>query len=84
VGWDDKNDKYIATREATYGFDEKPFLPADLDDDKDVDFGDLAQFGPQWGRSICDQCGGADFTGDGRVSPLDLWELAASWLTAIE
>jgi len=68
----------------TYGFEEKPFLPADLDDDKDVDFGDLALFGPQWGRSICDQCGGADFTGDGRVSPLDLWELAASWLTTIE
>jgi hypothetical protein len=63
-----------------YGFDEKPFLPADLDDDKDVDLRDLALFGAHWGNRLCNECGGADLTGDGCVSACDLWELGESWL----
>jgi len=84
VTWDYDNERWIATREATYGFEEKPFLAADLDDDKDVDLRDLALFGAQWGNSLCNECGGGDLTGDGRVLACDLWELGESWLATIE
>jgi hypothetical protein len=67
-----------------YGFDDKPFLAADLDDDKDVDLRDLALFGVRWGDRLCNECGGADFTGDGCVLACDLWELGESWLATIE
>ncbi|MHC4740398.1 MAG: PEP/pyruvate-binding domain-containing protein [Planctomycetota bacterium] len=75
---------YEATRSATYGFDESPYLAADLDGDKDVDGRDFALFGPHWRDSVCDDCSGADLTGDGCVSPPDLWELAAEWLSVME
>ncbi len=68
----------------TYGFDDKPFLAADLDGDQDVDGTDFALFGTRWSNTVCDDCAGADLTGDGSVSPPDLWELAADWLSEIE
>lgn len=75
---------YAATRSAIYGFDEKPFLAADLDGDKDVDGRDFALFAAHWSDTVCDDCAGADVTGDGAVSPPDLRELAADWLATIE
>lgn len=69
---------------AIYGFDDKPFLAADLDDDKDVDGTDFALFATSWRDTVCDDCAAADLTGDGCVSPPDLWELAADWLATIE
>ncbi len=70
--------------EDIYRFDQNPFLGADIDGDKDVDFADLALLGHQWRQSFCDTCGGADLTGDGRVSPSDLREICDSWLATIE
>ena len=68
----------------TYGFDDEPFLAADLDGDKDVDGTDFALFGTHWSNTVCDDCAGADLTGDGCVWAPDLWELAADWLSEIE
>jgi hypothetical protein len=64
----------------TYGFEDEPFVIGDLDDDGDVDLVDIAMFAPRWLDTRCDTCGGADLTGDGQVTPEDLWELADSWL----
>jgi hypothetical protein len=72
--------KYVATHVATYGFEDRPFLPGDLDDDKDVDLRDLTMFAPRWLQFTCDTCGGADLTGDGRVALDDLCEFANNWL----
>ena len=76
--------KYVATRMATYGFEDKPFLPGDLDDDNDVDLIDLGMFAPRWLQITCDTCGGADLTGDGEVGFNDLVELADNWLAGVE
>ena len=67
----------------TYGYDEEPFLVADIDDDDDVDQMDLALLAQRWLDEVCDTCEGADLTGDGRVRFDDLQELADSWLMAI-
>lgn len=64
----------------TYGFDDESYLAADTDDDNDVDLPDYARFAQRWLDTVCDDCGGADFTGDGRVDRNDLWELADQWL----
>ena len=69
---------------ATYGFDDKDFYPADIDGDKDTDFADYAMLGARWQDSVCDDCGGADLNGDGRVTEADLRELAYHWLTSFE
>ena len=84
--WGPEADKttYAATKSQIYGFDDEPFLAADLDNDKDVDGTDFALFAVNWRDSVCDDCAGADVTGDGCVSPPDLWELAADWLNEIE
>ena len=66
----------------TYGFKDQSFVPADLDDDGDVDLVDLAIFAPRWLESTCDMCGGADLTGDGQVTLDDLCEFADNWLAA--
>lgn len=68
----------------TYGFEDKPFVVGDLDDDGDVDLKDFAHFALRWLETVCDECGGADLTGDGRVAPDDLWEFAENWLGGIE
>jgi hypothetical protein len=84
--WQPGADKpaYAATESQIYGFDDEPFLAADLDADKDVDGTDFALFAMRWSDTVCDDCAGADLTGDGCVSPPDLWELAADWLNEIE
>jgi hypothetical protein len=68
----------------TYGFDDKEFYPADIDGDKDTDFGDFALLAERWQDSVCDECGGADLNGDGRVTGEDLRELAYHWLAPLE
>jgi hypothetical protein len=80
----DPNSPYDSYVIEPYGFDDKAFLAADLDDDKDVDLRDLALFGAHWGNRLCSECGGADLTGDGCVLACDLWELGESWLATIE
>ena len=68
----------------TYGFEGKPFYPADLDYDDDTDLTDFAHFAPRWLNTVCDECSGADLTGDGQVVLDDLWEFADNWLAGIE
>ena len=68
----------------TYGFEGKPFVIGDLDDDGDVDLQDFALFAARWLDAVCDDCGGADLTGDGQVVLDDLWEFADNWLAGIE
>jgi len=68
----------------TYGFEDKPFYPGDLDGDDDTDLRDFAIFASQWLKTVCDDCGGADLTGDGRVVPDDLREFADNWLAGVE
>ena len=64
----------------TYGFEDKLFYPADIDGDEDTDFGDYAILAGQWQDIVCDECGGADLNGDGRVTGEDLREMAYYWL----
>ncbi len=68
----------------TYGFEGGSFLLGDLDRDSDVDAKDLALLAAHWLEVVCDTCGGADLTGDGRVSFTDLCEIADNWLAGVE
>ena len=68
----------------TYGFEDKPFYPADIDGDDDTDFADFAMLGARWQDAVCDECGGADLNGDGRVTWDDLREFAYHWLAGVE
>jgi hypothetical protein len=68
----------------TYGFEDKPFYPADIDGDEDTDFADFSMLGARWQDAVCDECDGADLTGDGRVTGEDLLELANHWLAGVE
>jgi hypothetical protein len=68
----------------TYGFEEKPFYPADIDGDEDTDFADYSILAGRWQDAVCDECGGADLNGDGRVTGEDLRELAYNWLASFE
>ncbi len=67
-----------------YGFEEKPFYPADIDGDEDTDFADYSLLAGRWQEVVCDECGGADLNGDGRVTGEDLRELAYHWLAGVE
>ncbi len=64
----------------TYGFGDESFLPGDFEPDGDVDFRDYCLFATRWLDTICDDCGGADLTGDGRVDGHDLRQLTEQWL----
>lgn len=64
----------------TYGFDSEPFIPGDFEPDGDVDLADFAAFAVHWPNTVCDDCGGADLTGEGNVDWNDLREFAANWL----
>ena len=68
----------------TYGFEDKPFYPTDIDGDNDTEFADFALLAERWKDAVCDECGGADLTGDGRVTVEDLREFAYYWLEGIE
>jgi len=68
----------------TYGFKDDPFYPADIDGDNDTDLPDYALLAKRWQDAVCNECGGADLTGDGRVTGEDLRELAYNWLAGIE
>jgi hypothetical protein len=68
----------------TYGFEDKPFYPADIDGDEDTDFADYVILAGRWLDTVCDECGGADLTGDGRVVLDDLREFANNWLAGVE
>ena len=68
----------------TYGFESDSFLSGDIDLDKDVDFADVKLLAGRWLNSVCDTCGGADLTGDGRVRFDDFQELAYDWLMKTE
>lgn len=75
---------YASGSVSTYGFEDKPFVVGDLDDDGDVDLTDFALLAVRWLETVCDACGGADLTGDGQVVLDDLWEFADNWLAGIE
>jgi hypothetical protein len=68
----------------TYGLEEDPFYPADIDGDEDTDFADYSILAGRWQDVVCDECGGADLNGDGRVTGEDLGELAYNWLAGFE
>jgi hypothetical protein len=68
----------------TYGFEDKVFYPADIDGDEDTDFADFSLLGGRWRDAVCDECGGADLNGDGRVTGEDIRELAYHWLAGFE
>jgi len=70
-------ENYIIT---TLSYDELPFLAGDIDNDGNVDFLDFAHLASRWLEEACDDCGGADFTGEGTVNMDDLWEFAQNWL----
>jgi len=69
---------------STYVFEGKPFYPADIDGDDATDFADFGLFAVRWQDAVCDDCGGADLTGDGRVTWDDLEEFAYNWLAGVE
>jgi hypothetical protein len=75
---------YDVNSVTTYGFEDKPFYPADIDGDDDTDLADFAMLAERWQDAVCDECGGADLTGDGRVTDADLLEMAYQWLSGIE
>jgi hypothetical protein len=55
-------------------------LRGDIDGDLDVDFFDYAMFAEQWLQTECDDCSGADLTGDGNVGYNDLDVLVYNWV----
>ena len=67
-----------------YGFDDEPFIPADLDGDGDVDLLDYGRFSIHWQDTVCDTCSGADLTGDGCVNLYDLNEFSLYWLMSVQ
>jgi hypothetical protein len=69
---------------STYGFEDNVFYPADIDGDEDTDFADYSMLAGRWQDIVCDECGGSDLNGDGRVTGEDLRELAYNWLAGFE
>lgn len=64
----------------TYGFENESFIPGDFEPDGDVDLADFAAFALRWMDSVCDDCNGADLTGDGNVWMDDFGEFTSTWL----
>ena len=52
----------------------------DINNDRIVNYEDLAPFGSKWLDTGCGTCGGADYTGDGDVTIDDLVTMAQNWL----
>jgi len=75
---------YDVNSVTTYSFEDKPFYPADIDGDDDTDFADFSLLAERWLDAVCDECGGADLNGDGRVTWNDLEEFAYHWLAPLE
>jgi hypothetical protein len=58
-----------------------PVSLGQLDFDSDIDLADFAIFAGRWLDTACGTCGGADLTGDGKVTMEDLLDFTAHWLT---
>ena len=84
IEWYNENKEYVTKHYKTYGYGETSFVYGDIDEDGDVDFRDFAFLATRWLGRACNECGGADLTGDGRVTGEDLRELAYHWLAGIE
>jgi len=41
-------------------------------------------FAQWWMKTDCNECGGADLTGDGKVGLEDLYEFTSNWLAGVE
>lgn len=48
-----------------------------------VDMADFAFFAAYWGQNNCNDCSGADLTGDGNIDENDLKKLAQNWLAGL-
>jgi len=83
IEWDYDAEIYVAMHYATEEYGETPFVYGDIDGDGDVDFHDFALLAARWLETVCDECGGADLTGDGQVVLDDLWEFADNWLAGV-
>ncbi|MBA7636170.1 hypothetical protein ES703_43785 [subsurface metagenome] len=84
IAWDYDNEIYVVMHYATDEYVETPFVYGDIDRDEDVDFHDFALLAVRWLDTVCDECGGADLTGDGQVVLDDLREFADNWLAGVE
>ena len=67
----------------TYGFEPQMFIPGDFEPDGDVDCADFARLAQRWLDTVCDDCGGTDLNGDGKVNIDDLLELTENWLAGL-
>jgi hypothetical protein len=61
----------------TYGFD---YLPADFNNDENVNFTDYAKLAHRWSQTNCCACDGADLNGDSQITSDDLRIMALYWL----
>jgi hypothetical protein len=57
-----------------------PYIDGDIDHNGGINLPDFALFAQHWLQTDCGLCGGADFTGDGRVNFYDLYILTQNWL----
>jgi len=72
---------YNGTRWKSVGFwYQLPHLLEDLNEDAIVDFEDYSKFASYWQKTDCDNCGFADFTGDGKVLTNDVQLFSENWL----
>jgi hypothetical protein len=74
---------YVEPQITTYGFDAKPFYPGDINGSGEVDLRDYTLLAQRWLDSVCDECGGADLTGDGAANFEDVKEIACDWLSGV-
>ena len=61
-----------------------PYPLEDLNNDRKVNLADFSMFAQWWLETNCNECGGADLTGDGEVGLEDLYEFTSNWLAGVE